>query len=145
MDQSAGRHRFEKLQQLGHEGLQRFDSVGGCNKNDDGHRQGSQILLMLETSVCCQDDIEAVCGQPKQFAVFLPLQPIAATVRTSCPDTNVANGRGNDSSSRTRTGRQHLLGGDFEYSHRLLALHRREVVKELVEGIACRQIVDKVL
>ena len=109
MHQSAWWHRLEKLQQFGHEGLQRFDSVRGCNKNDDGDGQGGQILL-----------------------------------RTSCPDSNVANGRGNDSSSRTRTGRQHLLGGDFEYSHRLLALHRREVVKELVEGIYCRQIVDKV-
>jgi len=92
---------------------------------------------MLEIRVCCQEDIEAVCGQSKQ--------PIAATTRTSCPDSNVANGRGDDSSSRTRTGRQHLLGGNFEYSHRLLALHRREVVKELVEGISCRQRVDKVL
>ena len=30
-----------------------------------------RILLMLEIPVCCQEDIEAVCGQPKQFAVLL--------------------------------------------------------------------------
>ena len=114
--------------------------------SDDGDGKGGQILLMLEIPVCCQEDIEAVCGQSKQFAVLLaaPTHRCHHT-RTSCPNSNVANGRGNDSSSRTRTGGQHLLGGNFEYSHRLLALHRREMVKELVEGISCRQIVDEVL
>src|SRR5882672_4104764 len=104
-----------------------------------------RILLMLEIPVCCQEDIEAVSGQRKQFAVLLAAPAHRCHRSYFVPDSNVANGRGNDSSSRTRTGRQHRLGGDFEYSHRLLALHRREVVKELVEGISCRQIIDKVL
>src|SRR5438105_15720545 len=71
MHQTAWWHRLEKLQQFGHEGLQRFNSVGGCNKNDDGDGKRGQILLMLEIPVCCQEDIEAVCGQSKQFAVLL--------------------------------------------------------------------------
>jgi len=66
-------------------------------------------------------------------------------VRARNGDEAVRKAEAGDSSSRTRTGRQHLLGGDFEYSHRLLALHRREVVKKLVERVSCRQIVDKVL
>src|SRR5258708_9700230 len=51
------------------------------HKNDDGDRQGG-------IPVCCQEDIEAVCGQPKQLAVLLAAPAHRCHVRTSCPDSN---------------------------------------------------------
>src|SRR5574341_1197048 len=75
----------------------------------------------------------------------MPLQPTAATVRTSWPASNAARGRGKDSSRRTRTGWQQLLGGELKYGRCLLSPHRWEVVEELVQRISRRKVVDKVL
>src|SRR5262245_57234733 len=84
-------------------------------------------------------------ASPSSSPFSLSLQPTAATVRTSWPESNAARGRGRDSSRRTRTGGQQLLGRDFQYGHCLLSLHRRKVVEEVVERISCRKVVDKIL
>jgi len=55
------------------------------------------------------------------------------------------NGRGKDSSRRTRTGGQQFFGGELEYGHGLLSLHGWKMVEELVERIPCGKVVDKVL
>jgi hypothetical protein len=100
---------------------------------------------MLKVPIGGEENIEAVCCQPRSSPFSVPLQPTAATVRTSWPESHAANGRGKDSSRRTRTGWQQLLGGELEYGHCLLSLHRWKVVEELVERISCRKVVDKVL
>src|SRR5438445_7847742 len=70
---------------------------------------------------------------------------MAATVRTSCPGSSSAIGRGNDSSSRTRTGRQEVLGGDFERGDCLFAPHGGKVGKKLIQRVSRGQVIDKIL
>lgn len=99
---------------------------------------------MFEVPIGGDQNIEAPGGQAQQFAIRFAA-PAAATLWTSWPVSNAASGRGNDSSSRTRTGGQQLLRSELQYSYCLLAFHRRKVVEELFERIACRKVVDEVL
>src|SRR5712692_170353 len=74
----------------------------------------------------------------------MPVQPIAATVRTSCSGSNLASRRGSDSSRRTRTGGQQV-SGEFESGDRLFTAHAGEVVEELVQGVPGSEVVEEVL
>src|SRR5439155_7595891 len=74
----------------------------------------------------------------------MPVQPIAATVRTSCSGSNLASRRGSDSSRRTRTGGQQI-SGEFESGDRLFTAHTGKVVEKFVEGVPAREVVDQVL
>src|SRR5256885_16352734 len=77
------------------------------------------------------------CSAARRRSSPLPrlVHLISVTVRASCPFTRIASGRGNDSSSRTRTGNQKFFG-DFERCDRLLAGHGGKEVEESFKRIA---------
>src|SRR2546427_2967768 len=74
----------------------------------------------------------------------MPVQPIAATVRTSCSGSNLASRRGSDSSRRTRTGGQQV-SDEFENGDRLFTAHGGKVVQELVQGVPASEVVYQIL
>lgn len=125
VNQLARRQRLESLEQSGYQRAKRFDPVHRGDENDDGNWQ--------RAAASCSNS-----------PFRLPAQPIAATVRTSCSGSSRASGRGNDSSSRRRTGSQ-KISGEFERGDCLLTLHGGEVVEELIERIPGGQVVKKVL
>ena len=99
---------------------------------------------MLQVLIGRQEGVELTSRQLEQLLFLMPVQPIAATVRTSCSGRSRASGRGKDSSSRMRTGSQQV-SGEFERSDGLLTLHGGKVVQELIQTIPGGEVVEEVL
>ncbi len=74
----------------------------------------------------------------------VPINPICLTVRTSCSGISRASCRGSDSSSRMRTGDQNIPS-ELKCCDGLLPCDGREVIEEIVQTVASREVVDQVL
>ena len=68
------------------------------------------------------------------------VKEFAVTCSTSCPGSSRLSGRGTHSSSSSRMRLDHL-SAKLERRDCLLACHAREVVKELVQGVARFEVV----
>ena len=54
---------------LRHERLKGLKSITGGNEQDDGDRQGLEVLLKFDVLVGRQDDVEGLSGTAEEFAV----------------------------------------------------------------------------
>jgi hypothetical protein len=144
LDQLTRREGLESLKQGGYQQPERLHPVRRGDENDDGDWKTAEVLLVFQILVGRQKGVEVSGRQLKEFTVRLPPQPIAATVRTSCSGSSRASGRGNDSSSRMRTGSQQIFG-EFKRRDCLVTLHSRKVVEELIQRISGGQVVEEIL
>ena len=69
----------------------------------------------------------------------MPVQPRPTTVSTLWPWSAEARSTGTCSSRRTRTGQQRRAR-EVEHCERLVAFHRRELAKKLVQGLAAFEL-----
>jgi hypothetical protein len=133
----------KSCQKFPNQRLDRLEAVARRYQHDDGHRKSLQILLEFDVLIGRQQGVEFCRCLPQESAMLRLVQPICVTVRTSCPVSRPANGLGKDSSSRSRTGGQKVLG-DLQGGHRLLVRYGREVVEESLQAIASGEVVQEV-
>ena len=144
MNQLPGCQGFESSEQGGHQRPERFDPVPWRDENDDGNREAAAFCRCSRFWSAVRKASKSPAAGCSSSPFRLPVQPIAATVRTSCSGSSRASGRGRDSSRRMRTGSQEV-SGEFESRDCLFTLHGRKVVEKLIQSVPGGQVVEEVL
>ena len=71
VNQLLRRQCLESSKQVGYQGPERFESVRGRHENDDSNWESTEVLLMLQVLIRCQERVERATGQLQQFTVSL--------------------------------------------------------------------------
>lgn len=63
----AGRKGRKDLQQFGYKRPQQLQFVALCDQDDDGHRHTGEVLLIAQSLVGRDEDVELGFGKAKRF------------------------------------------------------------------------------
>jgi len=143
VDQLTRREGLESLKQGGYQQPERLHPVRRDDEDDDGNWETAEVLLVFQALVGGQQRVELGGGLPKERTVA-KAGPARLRYGVNVVAGRSVSGLGRDSSSRSRTRSQQVLG-DFQRRHGLFSRDGWKVVEEPFQAVASGEVVQQIL